>query len=239
MARFNDEMDKRCSICGTRNEIASKRCINCGNYLIDGLDTVTIVINKSNKRKTSIEKPTMVCPTCKARNLKNAKNCWNCGAWLLDTYWKPANANDGYLHQLPKSQRYQGSTKNQDKRLNYWWLIGLIVLFIAFSIGKQIGPPSRHKAINSRSISSSLQLLEHRSEADSTGRYIKGIIKNNSQRDYKQVQISISFMDNAGLELGSVSSVTHNLAGGCLWNFKVAIPHEQASKYKITNINGY
>lgn len=84
-----------------------------------------------------------------------------------------------------------------------------------------------------------LELLEARSENEGYGRYIVGTIKNNTNRQYKYVQVEINLYDSSDAQVGSTLANTNNLEPGGKWKFKAAILEDNTARFKIKDITGW
>lgn len=119
-------------MCGTQNEISHKRCIKCDSYLLEGVNSAKIKIDKKSiERFKKLKKARdVICPTCGTTNKGYAKHCINCGAWLLDEYWK--------ARPIQKGQR-QIYVKGSSNVGWFWWLsIAFLVVCILTGVLKSI-----------------------------------------------------------------------------------------------------
>lgn len=132
-----------CPVCGTPNNKTNERCLKCNSYLLEGLQSGNITIDKKLvQRFRQLNKgPDIICPVCKSHNKAIAKNCAHCGAWLLDEYWKSSKANDGYSHKLPsRTKRAIPNSQETDRpvsQINWFGWLLLIFAFI-YVVGKML-----------------------------------------------------------------------------------------------------
>lgn len=71
--------------------------------------------------------------------------------------------------------------------------------------------------------------------------YVAGTIKNNTNKQYRYVQVDINLYDDAGNQIGATMDNTSNLEPGGTWKFKAIIPsylEDSATKYKVMKITG-
>lgn len=83
-----------------------------------------------------------------------------------------------------------------------------------------------------------LELLDHSTESDGMLRYVVGHIRNNTDKTYSYVQISINLY-NDGTQVGSTLANVNNLEAGGTWEFKALITEESTTEYKIAEISGW
>ena len=83
-----------------------------------------------------------------------------------------------------------------------------------------------------------LELIDYSDESDGLLRYVVGHIKNNTNRTYSYVQVSINLYDN-GTQVGSTFANVNNLEAGSTWEFKALITENSATEYKIADISGW
>lgn len=83
-----------------------------------------------------------------------------------------------------------------------------------------------------------LELVDHSTESDGGLRYVVGHIKNNTEKTYAYVQVSINLY-NDGTQVGSTLANVNNLEPGGIWEFKALISQDSATEYKIADISGW
>ena len=83
-----------------------------------------------------------------------------------------------------------------------------------------------------------LELIDKQAITQDGLRYIVGKIKNNTEKTYSYVQVSINLYKDDNL-VGSTVDNVNNLEPGATWEFKAIILEDEANKHKITEITGY
>lgn len=63
-------------------------------------------------------------------------------------------------------------------------------------------------------------------------------VKNNSNKDYKFVQVKIKLFDNNNNIIHNTATSASDLEKGQSWNFSVAVLNEKASSFQIKDIIG-
>lgn len=134
---------------------------------------------------------------------------------------------------------------NFDKKRHIVALLCLVV-FVVFAMGSS---NSKNTASNASSQSSSsqvaqekksdLEVLEHSTSSEQYSNYVVGTVRNNSNKKYGYVQISINLYDDSGAQVGSTMANLNNLEPGGTWKFKALIMDKRASKYKIDKVTGF
>ena len=85
-----------------------------------------------------------------------------------------------------------------------------------------------------------LELIESHIETGAYGvRYVVGQVRNNADRTYSYVQVTINLYDNSGAQVGSTLANVNNLEPGGLWKFKAVLLEDTATNYKIKEITGF
>ena len=83
-----------------------------------------------------------------------------------------------------------------------------------------------------------LELLEHESISENGLSYIVGKIKNNTDKNYSYVQVSINLY-NGDSVVGSTLANINNLEPGATWEFKAINTASNCTTYKITDLTGF
>lgn len=83
-----------------------------------------------------------------------------------------------------------------------------------------------------------LEVLEYKDTNDGYVRHITGKVKNNTNKKYSYVQISINLYKDDTL-LGSTMANANNLGAGEIWEFSAPVLYENCNKYKIVEVTGY
>ena len=126
--------------------------------------------------------------------------------------------------------------------------LGFIVVIIIISI---IG--SSHQSSNTASTSTDspstassestskpdLEILQTSSISEGYNGYVTGTVRNNTNKQYKYVQVEINLYDKSGAQVGSTLANTNNLEPHGLWKFKAPIIEDNTAKYSVKNVTGY
>lgn len=83
-----------------------------------------------------------------------------------------------------------------------------------------------------------LELLSVDSESDGVSRYVVGKIRNNTDKTYHYVSVSINLYSGDNV-VGSTLDNINNLEPGAIWEFKAYILNEDADQYKVVDISGF
>ena len=66
--------------------------------------------------------------------------------------------------------------------------------------------------------------------------YVTGNVSNNSNKDYKEVEVQIELYDQQGQLMGQTMDFTNQLGSKLTWNFRAACPWTNAATAKITKV---
>lgn len=83
-----------------------------------------------------------------------------------------------------------------------------------------------------------LEILEYSDTSDGYVRYITGKVKNNTDKTYSYVQVSVNLYKDDAL-LGSTLANANNLGPGEVWEFHAPVLYEDCNRYKIVEVTGY
>ena len=83
-----------------------------------------------------------------------------------------------------------------------------------------------------------LEVLEHSVVQDGYLSYVVGKIKNNTNRTYSYVQVSINLYKGKS-QAGSTLANVNNLEPGGTWEFKAMVTNTDATSYKIVDVTGF
>ena len=122
----------------------------------------------------------------------------------------------------------------------------LIVIAVSAVIGVFSQPKNAPVSTTSGSLATNsttskaadLELLDNDWEHDGYLRYAVGHIRNNTNKTYRYVQISINLYENE-TQVGSTLANVNNLEPGATWEFKALVTADNATSYKITEITGF
>lgn len=84
-----------------------------------------------------------------------------------------------------------------------------------------------------------LELLDTDSYSDGYLSYVTGHIRNNTDRAYSYVQVSINLYDDEGNQVGSTLDNINNLAPGDTWYFEALILDDSATQFSVVDITGF
>lgn len=83
-----------------------------------------------------------------------------------------------------------------------------------------------------------LEILEYKDTNDGYVRYVTGKVKNNTNKKYSYVHVSINLYKDENL-LGSTMANANNLGPGEIWEFSAPILYDNCNNYKIADVIGY
>lgn len=165
----------------------------------------------------------MLCPNCKKR-IGNVSFCPNCGVNIA--------VASKYFPQKKKGSLLL-------KIFGILFIIGIIGSFADFMALKdgyylqdnntttQIAKTSSNTKQKSKP---NLEILDYKYKQKGYSRYIIGHIKNNSNKTYSYVQVSINSYNNDTLVNSTIANV-NNLEAGNVWDFKAIVSNDDFNKY--------
>ena len=83
-----------------------------------------------------------------------------------------------------------------------------------------------------------LEVLDHTTTVDGYVRYVSGHVKNNTQKTYSYVQVSINLYKGDAL-VGSTLDNVNYLGPGETWEFEAIILDDSADSYRIMEVTGW
>lgn len=83
-----------------------------------------------------------------------------------------------------------------------------------------------------------LEVLEHSVVQDGYFSYVVGKIKNNTNKTYSYVQVSINLYKGES-QAGSTLANVNNLEPGGTWEFKAMVTNDDFTSYKIVDVTGF
>lgn len=83
-----------------------------------------------------------------------------------------------------------------------------------------------------------LEVLEHSVVHDGYLSYIVGKVKNNTNKTYSYVQVSINLYKGES-QAGSTLANVNNLEPGGTWEFKALVTNNDITGYKIVEVTGF
>ena len=81
-------------------------------------------------------------------------------------------------------------------------------------------------------------MLEHSVVHDGYLSYIVGKVKNNTNKNYSYVQVSINLYKGES-QAGSTLANVNNLEPGGTWEFKALVTNNDITGYKIVEVTGF
>lgn len=118
--------------------------------------------------------------------------------------------------------------------------IGVFLLLGALASRSDNNGNSGTEQLVSTTEKQDLELIDSGSKRDEFGNlYITGTIKNNTNKQYKYVQVEINLYDGDGAQIGSTLANTNNLEPGGTWKFKAVALEDGAKSYKIKDVTGF
>lgn len=172
----------------------------------------------------------MFCPNC-GKDAGTAKFCPECGTPITQASVTPETPPIINQTPPPKPKKKTGC------------LIAFLLFFIFIGFGIGSIPDSAHSSGSGSGSSTTqqtpkLEVLDHSTVSDGYVRYVSGHIKNNTNKTYSYVQVSINLYDDGTL-VGSTLDNVNNLEPGATWEFKAVILQDNADQYKITEVTGW
>lgn len=72
-----------------------------------------------------------------------------------------------------------------------------------------------------------------------SGSRIAGTVKNNSQKQYRYVQVQFNLYDKSGAQVGSSLANVNNLEPGGSWKFEAHVFEKRATSAKLKDVTGF
>lgn len=130
-----------------------------------------------------------------------------------------------------------------------WWFWGIIIV-VVIALAASGGDKNKDQGSGTKDGKSTpaaadkvekpdLEVINHSTESDSFATYIVGSVKNNTNKQYKYVQVEVNLYDADGAQVGSTLANTNNLEPGGTWKFKTMATTKDFASYKIKNVTGY
>lgn len=121
-----------------------------------------------------------------------------------------------------------------------------LILFMILAIGSADNNSSSKQTSSTPSSTPSsqakvpdLEVVEHSPVSEEYARYIVGTVKNNTNKKYEYVQVSINLYDKTGAQVGSTMANVNNLEPHGTWKFKAIVLEDNTAKYKIDKVTGF
>lgn len=103
---------------------------------------------------------------------------------------------------------------------------------------KQVSVPRTGAVVVDLEKTPDLELLDLDSTADEFLVYATGHVRNNTDRNYRYVQIQINEIDQSGAIVGSTMANMNNLGPGETWSFKAPLTSDGV-KFRVKDITGF
>lgn len=170
----------------------------------------------------------MFCPKC-GKDVGEARFCPDCGTEI----------KQGELFKSYNSKEQKPPKKKRGCLTSIIvFFVFICVLSAAISNSDLATNVSNSGETEESQTHPDLELLDYSDESDGLLRYVVGHIKNNTNRTYSYVQISINLY-NDGTQVGSTLANVNHLEAGSTWEFKALITEDSATEYKIADISGW
>ena len=83
-----------------------------------------------------------------------------------------------------------------------------------------------------------LELLDYDSTNDGYFAYVTGHVRNNTDRTYSYVQVSVNLYNGESL-VGTTLDNVNNLGPGETWEFSALVAEDNVTSYRITDVSGF
>lgn len=156
------------------------------------------------------------------------KNCKECGTEISKS-----------AKECPKCGKSQ---KNFfQKHIVLTVILIIVALGVVAGAGGEIDTSSPNSnPIKTNTESEKFSLVSDKLTTDGFGTYIKGEIKNNTDKSYSYVQVTFNLYDSSGAQLGTAIDNINNLEPNGVWKYKaVGLTTEKVSSYKFVEITGW
>lgn len=125
-------------------------------------------------------------------------------------------------------------------------ILGILIIIIGIGAiaggGENSVPTSTsNNSTSNNSTKEKFTLVSDERTTDSLGTtYIKGEIKNNTDKSYSYVQVTFNLYDADGAQLGTAVDNINNLEPNATWKYKaLGLITEKVSSYKLVEITGW
>ena len=122
----------------------------------------------------------------------------------------------------------------------------VLIIFVIFLVAIVTNTPDNSIQTNNNTVLGTTQVKEKFTLEENIGSYdgfafyIKGTIKNNTEKTYSYVQVSFNLYDETGAQVGTAMDNINNLEGNGVWKFEaIGMGATKATKYKLVGINGW
>lgn len=120
-------------------------------------------------------------------------------------------------------------------------ILGILIIIIGIGAIAGGGENSVPTSTSNNSTKEKFTLVSDERTTDSLGTtYIKGEIKNNTDKSYSYVQVTFNLYDTDGAQLGTAVDNINNLEPNATWKYKaLGLVTEKVSSYKLVEIKGW
>lgn len=120
-------------------------------------------------------------------------------------------------------------------------ILGILIIIIGIGAIAGGGQNSVQTSTSNNSTKEKFTLVSDERTTDSLGTtYIKGEIKNNTDKSYSYVQVTFNLYDTDGAQLGTAVDNINNLEPNATWKYKaLGLVTEKVSSYKLVEIKGW
>ena len=120
-----------------------------------------------------------------------------------------------------------------------FFLIFVLLAVTAFAISKASQSRAENSLVDANnSASPDLELLEHQPININFFKFIQGTIRNNTNTNFNQVQVTVNIFANKTDLMGSSSACVTNLGPGEKWEFQIPVLEQGEFSYQFDSITG-
>lgn len=123
--------------------------------------------------------------------------------------------------------------------------VGIVIVICILAVACSGGNTTSNVATNKNSATekakASYEFVEGPTltDGDFGSKYIKGILKNDTDDDKGYIQISFTLYDSDGNNIGTAVTNTNNLKAGGTWKFEAMCLEDNVSSYELDNVTGF
>lgn len=66
-----------------------------------------------------------------------------------------------------------------------------------------------------------------------------GMVRNNTDRNYRYVQIEFNLYDDNGIQVGTAFDNVTNLEAGGIWRFEAIVSEDTATRARLVRVTGW
>ena len=141
--------------------------------------------------------------------------------------------------EVSKSAKVCPKCGKKLKNTVLWTILGILVIVIGIGAIASGGDSSVQTSNNNKQ--EKFTLISDKKTTDAAGTtYIEGEIKNNTDKSYSYVQVTLNLYDDNGAQLGTAVDNINNLEPNATWKYKaLGLVTEKVSSYKLVEITGW